>query len=205
MARPFQDLHHVECQRRKGWMPVAASEKDPGISRWHCARLVKQGRQPPSNEGIISQAIVGSDIRFPYLPNAWRLGPETQDVMIVVFQNNSATRFHRVHHVVHDSQWVGNMFEDKAGVSQVKGTPFILAQRQRESVTAAKIHQSFFPSLPGEADGLGALTFVSLTSYDVGPSAGRARQQARKLAKPAADIENMLAAAQSQFLQARLI
>lgn len=205
VACAFQDLDHVEGQRRESGMPLATAEENPGVPLRDGACLVEQRHEPAANELVVAQTVVGAHIRFPYLANARWLGPQTQNVMIVVLQDHPAARLDGAHHVRYHGQRTGDVFEHKTGVRDVERSPFIITQRQRHGIAATEVDESFLAFVPCQSEGFGELLLVALDGQRTCTPAGGARQEPRELAESAAHVEHVLAVAQSQFLQAGFI
>src|SRR5262245_9558823 len=91
------------------------------------------------------------------------------------------------------------MFEQKARVSQIEGSPFIIRQREARGVALAKFHERSFSLDRGQSPAFGYLFGAALDADDWPARASRNRP--RQLPQAAAHVEHTLAALQLQFAQ----
>ena len=90
---------------------------------------MQQRNEPPPDQRIGADAVVGAHVRGPEIAPPRRLGPEAKDVVIVIFQNNPATGPHRADHVLNHGEGIGYVLEHEAGMGDVEAPPFIGPER----------------------------------------------------------------------------
>src|SRR5262249_43457822 len=88
---PVQDLDEVRHVATKRRVARTAPEEQPGVADWLGPRCVQQFDQASADERIVAEAVVGTNVSVPDWAQPGRLRPKTQQVVIVVGQDDAAT------------------------------------------------------------------------------------------------------------------
>src|SRR5579884_1375496 len=91
----LDQVHHIPRERR---VAGAAAKEHPGVANGLGAGFVQQGDEAATDKRIIAKAVVGTDIGMPDRPQPGRLGPKTQQVVIIIRQDDATARSHGPYH-----------------------------------------------------------------------------------------------------------
>ena len=161
--------------------------------------------QPASDRRIVPQPVETPDVRPPQRREAGRLGPQPQDVMVVVFQDDPASRPHGPRHGAHHGERIGEVLEEETGVGHVERSPFGPAERQVEGVAPAPFDETSLAPGAGGAHGGADLLGAALDPEDAAGMSRRARHGAGELPEAAADLQDPLAPPQPDLRQRRSV
>ena len=143
-ACPDQDSLQVLDDVGKSRVPGASPEKHPVISDRNRTGLMEELDQSAADVRVVSEAVVASDVALPDRQEPGGLGPKPEDVMIVIGQDEPATRSEGASHRPNHSERVRNVLEQVAGVHHVKRAPFFISKGEIEGIARPELDQVEF-------------------------------------------------------------
>jgi hypothetical protein len=106
---------------------VAAAKELPIIACRARAGIDEKANQSPSNVGVESEGTVRVDIPLPERIKPHDCGPEPQDIVVVVLEDDPAARPDSAKHLAHRGPGIGNMLEQEARMGNIEASPLLVA------------------------------------------------------------------------------
>lgn len=127
----------------------AGPEEGPGVADGLGAAFDQQLHEAMADDGVVTDAIVGAHVGGPELREAQRLGPEAKRVVGIVLENDAPTGADSADHFADHGGRVGDMFEEEAGVSNIKRAVFVGCEGELIGGALAEIDEDCFAGCLG--------------------------------------------------------